>query len=235
MGYPRRAAQAARHAILVSLFVPLLVTLTTKSASAAAALLTWTTPGDTGGSGRIAMYDLRVSTKVISGTDTLSWWRSATAIPMSGKLPATAGSPDSILVAGLVMGAHYYAILRSADATPNWSAFSNVASFVPSLVTGAADGDQAPAVVLSSPRPSPTSGRTEVSLDLPKAAEVEAHVFNAQGRLVRTLEGGSLGAGHHVLRWDGRFDGGGDAASGVYWIRVAAGKTDKRVKLIVVR
>jgi hypothetical protein len=30
-------------------------------------------------------------------------------------------------------------------------------------------------------------------------------------------------------------EGGGAAASGVYWIRVAAGKLDKRVKLVVVR
>ncbi|HZI89810.1 MAG TPA: FlgD immunoglobulin-like domain containing protein, partial [Candidatus Polarisedimenticolia bacterium] len=60
-------------------------------------------------------------------------------------------------------------------------------------------------------------------------------VFNAQGRQVRTLETGMLTAGTHVLHWDGRLDGGGSAASGVYWIRVAAGAATKHVKLVVAR
>jgi flagellar hook assembly protein FlgD len=65
--------------------------------------------------------------------------------------------------------------------------------------------------------------------------QVDANVFNVQGRLVRTVERGMLTAGAHVLHWDGKLNGGGDAASGVYWLNVAAGDVQKRVKLVVVR
>jgi len=154
---------------------------------------------------------------------------------MSNKVPAVPGQAESILLGGLVMGVRYYAILRSADATQTWSSFSNIASFTPSLVTAAPVGDPAPALVLGAPRPTPTSGRTDVNLELPKAMSVDAGVFDAQGRLVRRLEEGFLAAGMHILHWDGRLDRGGDAASGVYWIRVAAGSINKRVKLVLAR
>jgi flagellar hook assembly protein FlgD len=65
--------------------------------------------------------------------------------------------------------------------------------------------------------------------------QVEANVFNVQGRLVRTVERGVMAAGSHVLHWDGRLNEGGNAASGVYWLKVAAGDVQKRVRLVVVR
>jgi len=62
-----------------------------------------------------------------------------------------------------------------------------------------------------------------------------ADVYDAQGRLARRVESGTLSAGPHLFRWDGTLEGGGQAASGVYWIRVAAGKLVRRVKMVVVR
>ena len=235
MGYFRSGAvRAARLSTLTFLLAGCSHGLPTKPASAASVRLIWTTPSDAGGQ-RIVRYDLRVKASGISGNDTLSWWNSATVIPMAGKTPGAPGVADSVLIAGLTMGARYYAVLRSADAAWNWSSFSNVASFVSSTVTGVPDGSAAPAVVLGSPRPTPTSGRAEMSLDLPQSSSVVARVFNAQGRMVRILESAILAAGHHVLHWDGKVDGGGDAASGVYWIRVAAGAIEKGTKLTIIR
>jgi len=96
----------------------------------ASATLLWTAPGDDGTSGRATRYDLRISQNPISGTDTLSWWNGATVVDLTGKVPSPAGSLDSALVAGLTSGARYYAMVRTADEVPNWSAFSNVASMV---------------------------------------------------------------------------------------------------------
>src|SRR5438046_2303684 len=127
----RNAARTTRIALLSLLLAGCSHGLPTKPASAASAVLMWTTPSDAGGQ-RIVRYDLRVSSSVISGSDTLQWWNSATVIPMTGKTPATPGAPDSVLIAGLTMGARYYAVLRSADGAWNWSSFSNVASFIPS-------------------------------------------------------------------------------------------------------
>jgi len=235
MSYLRSVGRTTRVAILSLFLTGCSHGLPTKPASAASAMLMWTTPSDAGGQ-RILRYDLRVSKSGIIGNDTLSWWNNASVIPMTGKTPAAAGAPDSVLIAGLTVGTRYYACLRSADGALNWSAFSNVASFMPSTVTGVPDGPAgAPAVVLSSPRPTPTSGRAEMSLELPQSSSVVARVFNAQGRLVRIIQQGILAAGHHVLHWDGKSDGGGDVASGVYWIRVAAGAIEKGTKLTIIR
>ena len=93
----------------------------------------------------------------------------------------------------------------------------------------------APALVIGAPRPSPSRGPMEINLELPKATSVAADVFNVQGRLVRTLERRVMPAGRHILRWDGRLDQGGSAASGVYWIRIGAGDIERRFKFVVVR
>jgi flagellar hook assembly protein FlgD len=146
------------------------------------------------------------------------------------------GTLESQLLGGLINGVRYYAILKSADSQLNWSSYSNVATFTAvTTITAVTDNDQAPEMVLGIPRPTPTSGRADVNLDLPKPMDVDAGVFDAQGRLVRTLERGTLAAGTHVLHWDGHVEGGGDAPSGVYWVRAAAGAIHKRVKLVVVR
>lgn len=97
------------------------------------------------------------------------------------------------------------------------------------------DPPTVPALVIGAPRPSPSQGPTEISLELPKATPVAADVFNVQGGLVRTLERRVMPAGRHILRWDGRLDQGGSAASGVYWIRIGAGDVERRFKLVVVR
>jgi hypothetical protein len=232
MSYPRTRLGAFRVALLVTAIVFSLSA--GRSASAAFATLKWTSPSD--GATQVYRYDLRISTKAIAGTDTLGWWNAATKINMDGKIPAMPGTVESLLLGGLLSGAQYYAILKSADSQLNWSSYSNVATFtaITSITAVAGDG-QAPEMVLGVPRPTPTSGRAEVDLDLPQSMEVDAAIFDAQGRLVRTLERGTLSAGRHLLTWDGRRDQGGDVASGVYWIRAAAGAIDRRVKLVVVR
>jgi hypothetical protein len=232
MGYPRNQLRTVRAALLAAIFFVL--PFTARSASAAYATLAWTSPADNG-TARVYTYDLRISTRAISGTDTTGWWNAATKISMTGKLPSMPGTPENILLGGLVNGVRYYAILRSADNLMNWSRYSNVATFTPvTSITGVEAAD-APALVLGVPRPTPTSGRADISLDLPKSMDVDASIFDAQGRLIRTLEHGVMAGGPHVLHWDGRINGGGDAASGIYYVRVAAGEVSKRVKLVVVR
>jgi flagellar hook capping protein FlgD len=234
MGNSRPRLHGVRVAFVLTIIASLL-SLTAPSASAAWAKLAWTSPGAEGGLVRVFYYDLRVSRSPISGNDTLSWWNAAVPVPMVGKVPSLPGYPDSVIVNGLLNGTRYYAILRSADAMLNWSAFSNMATFTSGIITGVSEDSNAPSVVIGTPRPTPTSGRAEVRLALPSAMAVEAQVYDAQGRLVRRLESERLAAGAHTLRWDGSVDGGGDAASGVYWIRVRAGGVDKRLKLVVVR
>ena len=48
-------------------------------------------------------------------------------------------------------------------------------------------------------------------------------VYAVDGRLVRTLLAGTLGAGEHVARWDGTGDDGRPVASGTYLYRLRTG------------
>ena len=89
-------------------------------------VLQWTAPGDDGNVGRATSYDLRYRTVGITGTDTLSWWNSATQA--SGEpVPGVVGATDSLRVRGLQPLTTYYVIVRAADEVPNWSGFSNLA------------------------------------------------------------------------------------------------------------
>ncbi|MBU1699822.1 MAG: hypothetical protein KJ970_15685 [Candidatus Eisenbacteria bacterium] len=42
-------------------------------------------------------------------------------------------------------------------------------------------------------------------------------IFDINGRLIRTLVEGSIPAGEHSVRWDGRGDGGQMVGAGVYF------------------
>jgi hypothetical protein len=92
--------------------------------------LVWTAPGDDGTAGRATRYDLRYSRYAISGSDTLGWWNAATIVNMTGKVPSASGTLESAVVSGLTAGVQYYAVIRTADEVPNWSGYSNIASFV---------------------------------------------------------------------------------------------------------
>ena len=71
-------------------------------------------------------------------------------------------------------------------------------------------------------------------LHLPGAANVEATVYDAAGRRVRTLAtGGRTGA--FVLAWDGRDNAGRDAGSGVFFLRVRAGGQDLTRRVVRLR
>lgn len=89
-------------------------------------VLQWTAPGDDGTVGRATSYDLRYRTVAITGTDTLSWWNSATQAT-GEPVPGVSGATDSLRVRGLQPVTTYYFIVRAADEVPNWSGFSNVA------------------------------------------------------------------------------------------------------------
>ncbi len=72
-------------------------------------------------------------------------------------------------------------------------------------------------------RPNPTLARSRVAFTLDPAsagALVRAEVFDPSGRILRVLAEGVLGAGEHVLSWDGRDASGVDAGAGVFFVQV---------------
>jgi hypothetical protein len=102
----------------------------------------------------------------------------------------------------------------------------------PSLADAAAGSAR---LSLSTPRPNPAPGMTEMQLSLDAPAEVDAVIHDVRGARVRTIAHGLFGAGTHTIGWDGSDGAGGTAAPGIYFARVtASGETETR-KLVRVR
>jgi len=89
------------------------------------------------------------------------------------------------------------------------------------------------AFALRQNQPNPFSGRTTIHFDLPVETTVRLEIFDAQGRLVRTLADGSYPAGSHASEWDHRTDGGEALAAGVYLYRIQAGQFRDQKKMVL--
>ncbi len=69
--------------------------------------------------------------------------------------------------------------------------------------------------------PNPFNPSTTISFDLPVAEPVSLHIYDAAGRLVRTLLNRSQGqVGRNQVTWNGKDDAGRQSATGVYLYRV---------------
>jgi hypothetical protein len=89
---------------------------------------------------------------------------------------------------------------------------------------------------LSLASPNPSRRGAVLRLDMAAAAEVNASVFDAAGRRVRTLiDGEAFGAGAHALVWDGRDERGAPVAPGAYMVRARADSRQAAAKVIVLR
>ena len=73
--------------------------------------------------------------------------------------------------------------------------------------------------------PNPFNPQTTVAFALDSPQHVKLEVFDVRGRLVRTLANGPLPAGNHERKWQGRDTKNQGVASGVYVIRMTAGRT----------
>jgi hypothetical protein len=88
---------------------------------------------------------------------------------------------------------------------------------------------------LENARPNPFTGMTEISFSLPVEAHTDLKVFDASGRLIRTLENGVLGAGSHVSMWDGRDNAGRTVTAGIYFYKLNAADKQAVKKVVLMR
>jgi hypothetical protein len=83
--------------------------------------------------------------------------------------------------------------------------------------------------------PNPFNPTTLLSFSLPQAGPVRLQIMDVQGRLVRTVWSGTLPAGPHQLRWDGKDDGGRGVAAGTYLARLHAADRTATTKLMLAK
>ncbi len=107
------------------------------------------------------------------------------------------------------------------------------AAWVPLTSFSGAEGGLPPVpvaddVVLSQNRPNPFKGSADISFSLPRSEEVRLAVYDAQGRLIKTLAQGPRAAGTHRISVS-------DLESGVYFYRLEAGKTSLTRRMVVAK
>lgn len=78
--------------------------------------------------------------------------------------------------------------------------------------------------------PNPFNGETRISFALQRAGEVTMQVYDVVGRLAATLLRVRMEAGEHGVLFDGK-----GLASGIYFVRVQAGKNVRTEKLMLLR
>jgi immune inhibitor A len=104
---------------------------------------------------------------------------------------------------------------------------------------------------IGAPHPNPFRHNVTVTFGLPRmlkrsgdsswpdpteeTSNVEMAVYSADGRLVRTIQGGHLTPGYYRLSWDGRNESGRPVSSGVYFIAASAGDVVSSRKVILAK
>jgi hypothetical protein len=85
------------------------------------------------------------------------------------------------------------------------------------------------------PRPNPAADGATVSFRLPNPEFVRLAVYDVRGARVASLQQGMMAPGEHSVRWNGRVDGGGAAAPGIYLVSLTTSRGTLTQRLSVVR
>ncbi|MBM3314652.1 T9SS type A sorting domain-containing protein, partial [candidate division WOR-3 bacterium] len=146
---------------------------------------------------------------------------------------ATVGLQDhtrSVMIEALFNGAYH----RGCAALAPGRAMMMAA--VPPAVGVAGPGDESPGRLgFVRCGPNPLRGRASIVYSVPRATNVSLAVFDAAGRLVRSLQRGEQRPGIHAATWD-RTDGQGRPVShGVYFYRLEADGVRLARKVVAVR
>jgi hypothetical protein len=83
--------------------------------------------------------------------------------------------------------------------------------------------------------PNPFNPAATITFSLASSRHANLAIYDAQGRLVRTLVDGTLARGRHSIAWNGTNESGARVASGVYFSRIAADKKFATKKILLLR
>ena len=87
----------------------------------------------------------------------------------------------------------------------------------------------------SSIYPNPFNPSTTIAYGLNKNADVSFIIYNSRGQIVRNISEGQKAAGNWKLTWDGLDDNGNTSSTGVYYIKMNAGKDSFIKKAVLLK
>jgi hypothetical protein len=136
-----------------------------------------------------------------------------------GGIPAVPADPDSMDHAWIA----------------NYQAFMGLNAFL--AITDVAWRPTKPALnlILDGNWPNPFNPNTVITFTITEPQEVLLQVFNAEGRLIRTLLDERCVEGQRAVPWDGRDAGGRSVAPGVYFYRLHSGVRAESGKMVLVQ
>ena len=101
--------------------------------------------------------------------------------------------------------------------------------------TGVDDG-ASPLKLLVGNHPNPFNPTTSVGYAVPRTGVVDLSIYDASGRLVRTLvDVPSHDAGRHSVSWNGRDENGVEVAAGVYFARLTVDSESATGKMVLLK
>lgn len=113
----------------------------------------------------------------------------------------------------------------------NTMLIDDVTVFFEGVVT--VDEPQVTATRLLAPAPNPMRTETAITFMLASPSEVRLSIFDAGGRIVRTLIEEPREAGIHTVRWDGRQNDGTRSGAGIFFTRLETRNGTTANKLLV--
>lgn len=94
---------------------------------------------------------------------------------------------------------------------------------------------EAPLPLMGQNYPNPFNPLTRIPIHLAGESHIELSVYDACGRRVRVLCRDTLPAGPHTFLWDGKDARGRQAATGVYFLRLATDEGTSVKKMVLVK
>lgn len=145
--------------------------------------------------------------------------------PAAGDIDLDGSNEVAVLAADRL---HVYDVNTPPDSAERsrWSMYGNNAQrtgcqeCAEDFATGVEDATRPSAFSFAPVFPNPANSLAQFRYALPEEASVSLRIYNARGRLVRTVFEGEEAAGHRTQVWDGRSDGGRLVARGIYLARL---------------
>ena len=186
-----------------------------------------------GGCPSLGYFDVIQPSRADVGVETaLEYVRSdMTSLPAGVAFTDTTGYQTVTLGFGMEFMSH--ALLPdghyASGASDRVDLMANIMEYFGKAPTGSPTGTADDSIFvnhLGHARPNPFNPATTIEYSVAVPGRVTLRVYNAAGRVVRTLVDSHAEAGPHKAVWDGTTDTGQRAASGVYFIRMEAATAD---------
>jgi hypothetical protein len=83
--------------------------------------------------------------------------------------------------------------------------------------------------------PNPFNPQTKISFALPQKSMVSIDIYDLLGRKITRILDDELGAGQHIITWDGRDSSGSPVSSGIYFYRLVTDYGTRQAKMTLLK